>query len=303
MTFNFDFSSADEGLRLLSKIQTEKRPTFRDWWALFNTSGYGALLENKLFTKRDIKEYFLKGSKGDFPGASLFQREVETLSAQSDQRGQFLLENLKSWLPEELHFEHFSVAYALFGGRGEATDPAVIDLNYDISLSSDERDDFLLGNCFVLLLKRYQNLEKYYLKHYLPIRRYMNFIVTLWLIQTEGVSHLMTLSDNERESLLDQKEVFSQIEKLDEILTLASSATAKDLPTIGEDLSLAPLDHKFLGAFLYGSLRQGLGKEAFELSLKNPVLIFPLLRDHETLGEILSPEANFFIDQIGSLLS
>jgi hypothetical protein len=297
VNINFDYSSADEALCLLTKLQRAGKVSFRDWHSLFKTGGYKALLENKASTRAEIKSFLTGGSGTDLPGAALLQENVEDLSAQSEEMGILLGDKLKEWLPESLTFEHFSLAHALYGGESEAFDPAVIDLSHVISLEAGERKKLYVKLSLTLLIKRFQNLERFYLKNFVAIRRYMPFIYTLWECQIEGILSLI------EEEVQEEGQGRSEMAILaDEILARASGANKKEIEKEGKDFQ-ERVDVKILGRYLYGNLFSLTGKEGIKESLASPVALFGLIGNEEDEERLFSPEALFFISQLHSLLS
>ena len=299
MTINFDYSGADEALRLLTKLQRSERVSFFDWRSLFRTGGYKTLLENRASSQADFKQFFIMGAKGDLSGAALLQKNVEELSSLSQGMGETLSEQLGQWLPESLNFEHFTISHIIYKGTFNVFDPAVAGLIHTTSLNPEERNSLYLKLSFTLLLRRFQNLERYYLKNFVAIRRYMPFIYALWEAQTEGIISL----------IINQSEVFPYSEDnrpeilsmTESILSRAAAADRKELKALGIEFK-DKIDSAQLGHFLYGYLYTQSGRDGIKESMISPTAVFSEITGED--GEpLLSQEALFFISQLTSLLN
>jgi len=291
LTVNMDFSSSDSALVLLGKMQRQERTGRSDWNALYRTGGYGALLENKIKTRGEIRRYLLSGVEGDLPGALLLQSDLEGLSLRSERAVSSLVPLLHKWLPEELTFEQPVLSFVPYGGVGEDTDPALLDLRYALSLDEESLGRVILEKVLILLIRRYQNLEKYYLKNFFPIRRHMGFISALWEMQTRGMALFLSGEGGEAGDFP---------ERADALLSRAASVPRGEMESLGREFGALPGLAEG-GAALYARLAEGEeGPERVRSSLIRPTAPFVLLRGE---GNPLSPEADFLIDRLDELLS
>ncbi|MBN2626124.1 MAG: hypothetical protein JXA95_05610 [Spirochaetales bacterium] len=293
MTINIDFSSADEGLILLEKLQRQEPVRSSEWRALYKTQGYKALLDNRIRTKGDIRGHFQKGVEGDLPGAAALRGDLEDFARRCEKAVAVLVPLLIKWLPEELTFEQPVIAVLLYGGTGEQTDPALLDLEHALALGEDELRKILLVGALTLLIRRYQNLERFYLRNFLPIRRYMNFIYALWDLQISGLTAFLEGGGEEGGTFLKEA---------DELFCRAAAASRGDLEKLGREFRDLP-GREEAGAWLCRTLasKGEDGEDDFlSRSLIRPTAPFILLRSRE---KTLSPEADFFIDTLDDLLS
>ena len=290
MTIHFDITSAETMIRLWEDLRGKRKSSPLQWRSLYGTGGIKSLLESGIRRRKDIKTYLETGNGGagrrDFPVMS----DVSRLFERSEEAAGALAPRIEKWLPGELVSEEALICYALYGGVSEYSDPPVLDAAYALTLEAGELEGAILRLALTQLIKRYQDLEKYYLKNFLPIRRHMDFIYGLWEIQIEGVSSLVEESggDEGEESLVPVRE----------LLSAAAKADRRDLDKLGKRFR-EEVDFPAAGRYLYSLFQGDAGLVA--RSLGKPTSPWLILRREEGLS--IGPEENFFLDQLDSLLT
>ena len=290
MTIHFDMTAAEQSVQICGILKEGNSAPSQAWRSLYRTEGVRTLIESGFRKKREIRTYLeslgREGEKQILPDS----HELETLKNGAEEAGREIISKGGNWLSSAAGGENVTICLALFGDGAEDSDPPAMDASYACSLGPAELKKQLAKLVLTCLLKRHQNLERYYLKNFLPIRRHMDFIYALWEIQIKGLLSLLV-----EEGAPGERGDFSAMETL---LAAAARADRKALVELGKQFR-EEIDPEETGRNLY---RRWEGdSETIGESLAKPTAPFLFLR--RTGEELFSPEASFFLDQLDSLLS
>ncbi len=289
MTIHIDMTAAEQSVQICGILRKGSTVPSSAWRSLYRTEGVKTLTESGFRKNREIRVYLeslgREGEERTLPDS----HGLETLKNGAEEAGREVISEAAHWLTPAAGGKDVTICLALFGDGAEDSDPPVMDASYACSLGPADLKRQVAKLILTCLLKRHQNLERYYLKNFLPIRRHMDFIYALWEIQINGLVSLLAEEDVKGE------EDFSAMETL---LAAAARADRKGLVQLGRQFR-EEVDTEAAGRNLY---RRWEGDpEAIGDTLAKPTAPFLLLRRK---GEdIFSPEASFFLDQLDSLLS
>jgi hypothetical protein len=300
VTINYDFSSAHGALLLMERLQKGEKVSFLPWRSLFKTSGYSALLENHMGSKAGFKEYLVNGATGDLQDSSLLQGNLTELIKNVEEINTELVALFEKWFPQEFTIEQTRLFFVPHGD--EDREPSVVDLSYALSLNRSELAKVMLQKILILLIRPYQNLEKAYLKHFLPIRKYMNFIYGLWDVQTAGLAAL--IEEDEGEKAQPEGKDNNYLSLMNTLFTEAARAVSesdkKKIEQVGSRFR-KEIPAKEGGRLIYRLLYEKTSLDGLHDSLVHPGKPCQILGKADST--LFSPEALFFLEQIETLLS